>query len=77
LERCSNVIVETSYFQVHDGIALLAERFGSHRLVFGTGLPVWDPSLPVAGLTYAGLAPETLEAVARGTLDDLTKGVAA
>ena len=44
------------------------ERFGPHRLVFGTGLPVWDPALPVAGLTYAGLASEAFAAVSGGTL---------
>ncbi len=71
LERCPNVIVETSYFQAHDGIALLAERFGAHRLVFGTGLPVFDPGLPVAGLMYAGLPPEALAAVAGETLAQL------
>jgi hypothetical protein len=77
LERCPNVIVETSYFQAHDGIALLAERFGAHRLVFGTGLPVFDPGLPVAGLLYAGLPPEALAAVAAGTLEQLLAGVGA
>jgi predicted TIM-barrel fold metal-dependent hydrolase len=74
LERCPNVVVETSYFQAHDGIALLAERFGPHRLVFGTGLPVWDPALPITGLTYAGLSPEALAEVAGGTLTALLDG---
>ncbi len=74
LERCPNVVVETSYFQAHDGIALLAERFGPHRLVFGTGLPLWDPALPVTGLTYAGLSPAALAAVAGGTLSALLAG---
>jgi len=75
LEIHHNLYVETSYFQAHDGIALLAERFGPHRLVFGTGLPVWDPALPVTGLTYAGLSPEALAAVAGGTLEQLLAGV--
>ena len=51
-----------------------AERFGPHRLIFGTGLPVWDPALPVTGLTYAGLAPDALAAVAGGTLTALLDG---
>jgi hypothetical protein len=71
LERCSNVVVETSYFQAHDGIAFLVERFGPHRLVFGTGLPVFDPGLAVTGLTYAGLSAGALAAVAGGTLEEL------
>jgi predicted TIM-barrel fold metal-dependent hydrolase len=74
LDRCPNVIVETSYFQVHDGLALVAERWGAGRLVFGTGLPLWDPGLPVTGLTYAGLSPPDLAAVAGGTLRRLLDG---
>lgn len=74
LARCPNVIVETSYFQAHDGIARLVARFGAGRVVFGTGLPMWDPTLPITGLTYAGLAPDDLAAVAGGTLDRLLDG---
>lgn len=74
LDRAPNLVVETSYFQAHDGIAAVAERWGAGRLVFGTGLPVWDPSLPVTGLTYAGLSPQDLGAVAGGTLRTLMAG---
>jgi len=74
MDRCPNVIVETSYFQPHDGIRLLVERYGAERVVFGTGLPVWDPALPIAGLTYAGLTPDALAAVAGGTLQRLLDG---
>lgn len=74
LERYPNLVVETSYLQAHDGIALLVERFGAHRLIFGTGLPVWDPGMPITGLTYAGLSAEALAAVAGGTLERLLEG---
>lgn len=74
LERCPHLALEASYFQVHDGIALVAERWGAHRLVFGTGLPEWDPGLAVTGLTYAGLDRQTLLSVAHGTLERLLAG---
>jgi predicted TIM-barrel fold metal-dependent hydrolase len=74
LDRCPNLIVETSSLQAHDGLALLVRRWGAHRLVFGTGLPQWDPGLPITGLTYAGLAPADLAAVAGGTLQALLDG---
>ena len=74
LDACPNLIVETSYMQAHDGIALLAERYGAHRLVFGSGFPMWDPALPITGLTYAGLPPDSLAAVAGGTLQRLMEG---
>jgi predicted TIM-barrel fold metal-dependent hydrolase len=74
LDRCPNLLVETSYFQVHDGLATLARRWGAGRLVFGTGLPLWDPGLPVTGLTYAGLSPADRAAVGGGTLLALLEG---
>lgn len=75
LDRCPNLVVETSYLQGHDAIRPLVERWGAHRLVFGTGLPLWDPALPITGLTYAGLLPDDLRAVAGGTLQRLLEGV--
>ena len=69
-------LVEMSYLQGHDAINLMVERWGPHRLVFGTGLPVWDPGLPITGLTYAGLSTEALAAVAGGTLQNLVEGCA-
>jgi predicted TIM-barrel fold metal-dependent hydrolase len=74
LERYPNLYVETSYLQGHDAIRLLVERWGAGRLVFGTGLPVWDPALPITGLTYAGLQAAALAAVAGGTLQGLLDG---
>lgn len=74
LDGCPNLIVETSYMQGHDGIALLAERWGAHRLVFGTGLPVWDPALPITGLSYAGLSAEDRATVGGGALRALMEG---
>ncbi len=76
LDRCPNLIVEMSYLQGHDAINLMVDRWGPHRMVFGSGLPVWDPGLPITGLTYAGLSAEALAAVAGGTLQDLVEGCA-
>ncbi len=74
LDRCPNLVLETSYLQGHDAIRLIVERWGTQRLVFGTGLPVWDAALPLTGLTYAGLEPEALAAVGGGTLRHLLEG---
>ena len=74
LDVCPNLFIETSYMQAHHGIRLLVERYGAQRLLFGTGLPVWDPGLPITGLTYAGLAPADLATVAGGALRRLMEG---
>jgi predicted TIM-barrel fold metal-dependent hydrolase len=74
LDRCQNLFVETSYLQGHDAINLIAERWGAHRLVYGSGMPLFDPGLPITGVTYAGLAPDDLAAVAGGSLLRLLEG---
>jgi len=74
LDQYTNLVVETSYLQGHDAINLIVQRWGPSRLVFGTGLPLWDPALPITGLTYAGLSPVQREAVGGGTLRRLLEG---
>ncbi len=74
LDHCPNLYLETSYLQGHDAIQLIVERWGAQRLVFGSGLPVWDPALPITGLSYAGLSPSDRSAVSSGTLDGLMEG---
>lgn len=74
MDRCPNLVLETSYLQGHDAIRLIAERWGAGRVVFGTGMPAYDPSMPITGLTYAGLSTEALNAVACGTLRALMAG---
>ncbi len=74
MDRCPNLIVEMSYLQAHDAIRLIVERWGPGRLVFGTGMPAYDPAMPITGVTYAGLSPEALAGVAGGTLARLIAG---
>lgn len=55
LSKFTNIYLETSYFQLNRGLKDVASKFGSERLIFGTGLPLYDPRLPLAGLLYSGL----------------------
>ena len=71
MERHANLYIETSYFQGHDAIALVAERWGAERLLFGTGLPEWDPGMAITGLTYASFSVEERDTVASGSLQRL------
>ena len=71
MERYPNLYIETSYLQGHDAIALIASRWGAERLVFGTGVPVWDPGMAITGLTYASFSVEERDAVASGSLQRL------
>ena len=55
-QRHHNLHLETSYFQVHQGLSHVANRFGTGRLLFGTGLPVRAPGPPLTQLRYDFLA---------------------
>lgn len=56
--------LEFSYFPVHHGIREIASRFGPERLVFGTGLPEYDPGVPVGMLMYAEVSEEARAVIA-------------
>jgi len=64
LKRHENLYLETSYFQLAGGLEEAAKRFGAVKLVFGTGMPVFDPRLPIAGLLYSPLSDREKEMVA-------------
>ncbi|HEY3417732.1 MAG TPA: amidohydrolase family protein, partial [Armatimonadota bacterium] len=49
--------VEFSRFAVHNVVAEVTKRFGPERLVFGTGMPEWDPGAAMALVTYAQITP--------------------
>jgi predicted TIM-barrel fold metal-dependent hydrolase len=50
--RHDNLYLETSYYQVHQGLSEIARRFGPQRLLFGTGLPLRAPGPPLARLAF-------------------------
>jgi predicted TIM-barrel fold metal-dependent hydrolase len=64
----SNLYLETSYYQVHQGLSEIANRFGKERLLFGTGLPVRAPGPPLTQLRYDFLTDEQREAMGGGNL---------
>jgi predicted TIM-barrel fold metal-dependent hydrolase len=74
MERCPNLILETSFLQGQNALAYIAGKWGAHRLVYGSGLPVWDPGLPISGLAYGGLDADATSRVGAGTLQALLDG---
>lgn len=67
-ERHANLHIEFSFYQAHQGIEEVCQRFGAHRLVFGSGLPTFSPGGPVAMVTYADLGQSDKQVIASGTL---------
>lgn len=74
LDRFSNLVVETSYFQANNGLRLLTDRVGASRLCFGSGLPEWDPGPPVNELLLAELTAPDRRLIAGDSLQNLLDG---
>ncbi len=68
LERCANLRVETSCYQGHNSVEILARRFGAYRLIFGTGLPHMSPGAAKANVLYARVSEEEKRLIAGGNL---------
>lgn len=66
-----NLFIETSYFQSNRGLKEVSKIFGSNRLIFGTGMPVYDPNLPIAGILFSGLSEREKTMVAGENLRSL------
>lgn len=71
MERYEHFCVDTSNYVVSGGIEEVCRRFGSHRLIFGTGLPFFEPGAAVSPVTYAEIDDTDKQAIAGGNLDKL------
>ena len=75
MERCPNLLIETSYYTVHRGIELVAGTFGAERLLFGTGFPTRAPGPAITALAYALVSEADRARIAAGNLRALLQGV--
>jgi len=71
MERYENLCLETSNYAGSGGIEEVCRRFGSSRLIFGTGLPFFEPGAAVSLITYAEIDAADKQAIAGGNLDRL------
>jgi len=74
-ERFENLYIETYGYKVHRGIEEICGRFGAHRLVFGSGMPVYSGGAAVTMISYAEISPEEKLMIAGGNLEKLLGGV--
>ncbi|CAA9557918.1 MAG: hypothetical protein AVDCRST_MAG73-3374 [uncultured Thermomicrobiales bacterium] len=75
MERCPNLLIETSYYTVHRGIEMVAATFGAERVLFGSGFPTRAPGPAVTALAYARLSEADRTRIAGGNLRSLLHGV--
>ena len=75
MERCPNLLIETSYYTVHRGIELVAGTFGAERVLFGTGFPTRAAGPAITALAYALIPDVDRARIAGGNLRSLLEGV--
>lgn len=68
LARHPRVLVCTANLSGHLTLEFLVERFGAHRLVFGTGQPVRDPAEAVVRLLWSELDDAAVHEIGGGTM---------
>ncbi|WP_116948821.1 amidohydrolase family protein [Jiangella endophytica] len=68
------VYVETGTLAAAGGVEWLARQAGAHRLVFGTGAPVWDDAGPRFQLDHLRLPDADVELIAAGSFAALRAG---
>jgi len=66
--------VETYSYKVNDGIEILCEKFGAHRLVFGSGMPVFSGGSAVSMIRYARISDDEKRLIAYENLKNLLGG---
>jgi hypothetical protein len=75
LALCDNLKVCTSAIWLYKNIKYIVQEFGKHRLIFGTFMPGFDPSIPVSMLRYAEISDEARTAIGSENIENLLSGV--
>lgn len=71
LERYENLRIECATYQVAGGIEAICRRFGAERLIFGTGLPIFEAGPCVAQITYADISGAEKRLIAGDNLREM------
>lgn len=71
LKAFSNLHIETSTFVTHNGVKLLVEQFGAHRIIFGSGMPKASAAASVSLIRYSDISDEDKEKIAHGNIERL------
>lgn len=75
LKQFGNLHVETYGYKVHHGIEELCSRFGAHRLIFGSSMPVFSGGSAVSMINYARISAREKRMIACDNLENLLGGV--
>ncbi|OGG50324.1 MAG: hypothetical protein A3F84_06665 [Candidatus Handelsmanbacteria bacterium RIFCSPLOWO2_12_FULL_64_10] len=71
LKRHRGLYLETENYVPHGAIEAITERFGAERLVFGSGMPVWDAGGAMSHVLYAAVDEGAKRKIAGENLEGL------
>lgn len=75
IKAYKNVYIDTSDYQVINGINKFCDKFGDERLLFGSNFPMDYFGGPITALMSSDLPAESLEKIASGNLERLISEV--
>lgn len=75
LAKTDNTYIDTSFFQLYNGIEDICEKFGENRLLFGSAAPWFNMAPSVMAIRYAGISDEKKAKIAGDNLRYLIKSV--
>lgn len=75
LRKFDNLYIEIMGYKAHSGIEEICKKFGAHRLIFGSGMPVFSGAAVVCMVNYARISEEEKKLIAGGNLEKLLGGV--
>lgn len=73
LKRLDNLYIETSRLKFYLSIEDICRRIGAEKLVFGTGMGIFDPGPAVAMILYADISDSEKELIASKNLERLLR----
>ncbi len=75
MDKCPNLYIELSALWLFRAVESICRRFGAERLIFGTRLPIRDPSCALGMVNYAMISEEEKEMVAGKNLRKLMEAL--
>lgn len=75
LKKFKNLYIETIGYKIFGGIEEFCRLFGAHRLIFGSGMPVYSGGSAAAMINYAQINHEEKCMIAGENLEKLLGGV--
>jgi len=71
LKQFQNLYLETIGYKTHNGIEEICRVFGAHRLIFGSGMPLFSGASAVSMVNYARISEAEKRMIAVENLDRL------